>query len=72
VIFSTITLAHSLGLRMVAEGVENHAALTELARHGCDQAQGYFLSRPIPAAELEHWLDLWAGSLPHQRPSPLA
>jgi EAL domain-containing protein (putative c-di-GMP-specific phosphodiesterase class I) len=47
-VFSTITLAHSLGLRMVAEGVENHAALTELARHGCDQAQGYFLSRPIP------------------------
>jgi len=53
---STIALAHSLGLRMVAEGVENQIALTELTRYGCDQAQGYFLSRPVPAAELDHWL----------------
>jgi EAL domain-containing protein (putative c-di-GMP-specific phosphodiesterase class I) len=53
---STISLAHSLGLRMVAEGVETQAAFTELTRLGCDQAQGYFMSRPVPAAELEHWL----------------
>jgi EAL domain-containing protein (putative c-di-GMP-specific phosphodiesterase class I) len=56
-VFSTIDLAHSLGLRMVAEGVENQAALTELARHGCDYAQGYFISRPVPAAELGLWLE---------------
>jgi len=56
-VISTIGLTHSLGLRMVAEGVENHVALTELTRHGCDQAQGYYLSRPIPAAELDHWRD---------------
>ena len=37
-VFSIIGLAHSLGLRMVAEGVENGSALAELARHGCDQA----------------------------------
>ncbi|MEO6142697.1 MAG: EAL domain-containing protein [Dermatophilaceae bacterium] len=54
---STIGLAHGLGLRMVAEGVENNAAYAELARLGCDQAQGYFMSRPVPAAELDHWLD---------------
>ncbi|MGV8966671.1 MAG: putative bifunctional diguanylate cyclase/phosphodiesterase [Cellulomonas sp.] len=53
---STIDLAHSLGLRMVAEGVETDVAYTELARLGCDQAQGYLMSRPVPAAELEHWL----------------
>jgi diguanylate cyclase (GGDEF)-like protein len=53
---STIALAHSLGLRMVAEGVETQVAYTELRRLGCDQAQGYFMSRPVPAAELEHWL----------------
>jgi diguanylate cyclase (GGDEF)-like protein len=53
---STITLAHSLGLRMVAEGVETIVTYTELARLGCDQAQGYFMSRPIPAAELDYWL----------------
>jgi predicted signal transduction protein with EAL and GGDEF domain len=53
---STIALAHSLGLRMVAEGVETRVVYTELARLGCDQAQGYFLSGPVPAAELDHWL----------------
>ena len=53
---STIDLAHSLGLRMVAEGVETDVAYSELARLGCDQAQGYYMSRPVPAAELDHWL----------------
>jgi len=53
---STIDLAHSLGLRIVAEGVETEVAYTELARLGCDQAQGYFMSRPVPAAEFDHWL----------------
>jgi len=53
---STIVLAHSLGLRMVAEGVETEVAYTELTRLGCDQAQGYYISRPVPAAELDHWL----------------
>ena len=54
---STIALAHSLDLRMVAEGVENDVTYNELKRLGCDQAQGYYMSRPVPAAALEHWLD---------------
>ena len=54
---STIDLAHSLGLRMVAEGVETEVAYGELARLGCDQAQGYYMSRPVPAAELDYWLN---------------
>ncbi len=53
---STIALAHSLGLRMVAEGVETHATYSELARLGCDEAQGYFISRPVPAGAFEQWL----------------
>jgi diguanylate cyclase len=53
---STIALAHSLGLRMVAEGVETDVAYAELRRLGCDQAQGYYMSRPVPAAALDHWL----------------
>jgi EAL domain-containing protein (putative c-di-GMP-specific phosphodiesterase class I) len=53
---STIALAHSLGLRMVADGVENHDAYTELTRLGCDQAQGSFMSRHVPAAEINQWL----------------
>jgi EAL domain-containing protein (putative c-di-GMP-specific phosphodiesterase class I) len=54
---STIDLAHSLGLRMVAEGVETSAGYTMLTRLGCDQAQGYYTSRPAPASELDLWLD---------------
>jgi len=71
---SIIALAHSLGLRIVAEGVETEVAFTELARLGCDQAQGYFISRPVPAAELDYWLgtrrvpDMPAGR-PQLRPS---
>ena len=53
---STIALAHSLGLRMVAEGVETDIVYSELKRMGCDQAQGFYLSRPVPAATLDHWL----------------
>jgi len=53
---STIDLAHSLGLRMVAEGVETEVAYAELKRLGCDQAQGFLISRPVPAATLDHWL----------------
>ena len=56
---STIKLAHSLGLLIVAEGVETAGTYNELTRMGCDQAQGYFMSRPVPAAELTHWLTHW-------------
>jgi diguanylate cyclase len=59
---STIKLAHSLGLSIVAEGVETAGAYSELTRMGCDHAQGYFMSRPIPAAELTEWLIEWHSS----------
>jgi diguanylate cyclase (GGDEF)-like protein len=49
---STIDLAHSLGLRVVAEGVEDEEALELLASLGCDLAQGYLISKPKPASEL--------------------
>jgi EAL domain-containing protein (putative c-di-GMP-specific phosphodiesterase class I) len=61
---ATIGLAHSLGLRMVAEGVENQAAYDSLVRHGCDQAQGYHISRPVPAEELDHWLTVCRPGVP--------
>ena len=60
---STIDLAHSLDLRMVAEGVESDLAYAELARYGCDQAQGYLMSRPLPAAELGLWFANRQGEL---------
>jgi diguanylate cyclase (GGDEF)-like protein len=49
---STIDLAHALGLRVVAEGVEDEASLELLAQLGCDLAQGYLISKPLPAPEL--------------------
>ncbi len=56
---STIALAHSLDLRIVAEGVETEEAYETLVRLGCDEAQGYFMSRPIPADALDTWLAAW-------------
>ena len=47
---AVIDLGHNLGLRVVAEGVEDRASLDLLASWGCDLAQGYFFSRPLPAA----------------------
>ena len=49
---STIDLAHELGLKVVAEGIEEAECLAFLRDCGCDMAQGYFISRPIPAAAL--------------------
>jgi diguanylate cyclase len=57
IVRSTIDLGHNLGLHVVAEGVENRATWDELAALGCDTAQGYHLSRPMPAADLERWLN---------------
>jgi len=56
IIASTIGLAHQLGLRVVAEGVEDLGTLNDLRLLGCDESQGYLHSRPLPAAELEAWL----------------
>jgi EAL domain-containing protein (putative c-di-GMP-specific phosphodiesterase class I) len=52
IIRSTIELAHSMSLRVVAEGIEQPEAWNLLRRLGCDYAQGYLISRPIPAADV--------------------
>jgi diguanylate cyclase (GGDEF)-like protein len=56
IVRSTIDLAANLGLVVVAEGVEDGEALERLTRLGCDEAQGYFIARPAPAAEVAAWL----------------
>ena len=60
IVRSTTELAQRLGLRVVAEGVETAAALERLERAGCEEAQGYFLQRPIPAAEIAPWIATWS------------
>jgi diguanylate cyclase (GGDEF)-like protein len=49
-------LGAALGLRIVAEGIEDQATLDELRALGCDIAQGYYISRPMSATDLEKWL----------------
>ncbi len=56
VVRSVIDLGHNLGLRVVAEGVETQEMFAALAALGCDEAQGYFISKPQPCAALESWL----------------
>ncbi len=55
VIDAVIALANSLGLKLVAEGIETEAALHYLRKRGCHLGQGYYVSRPLPAAQLEEW-----------------
>src|SRR5579863_453917 len=55
---STIELGHALGLRVVAEGIEDEATLDLLRQLKCDFAQGYFISRPVPAEEVLFGVDV--------------
>jgi diguanylate cyclase (GGDEF)-like protein len=50
---SIVSMGHALGLRVVAEGVEDEAQLNLLRQMGCDEAQGFLFSRPVPAHEME-------------------
>jgi len=59
IVRSTIALAHSLGLKVVAEGVETESALERLRMLDCDLAQGYYLSRPLAPERLQAWLAEW-------------
>jgi EAL domain-containing protein (putative c-di-GMP-specific phosphodiesterase class I) len=55
IVRSTVELAHNLGLTVVAEGVEARESLELLAEINCETAQGYFISRPMPADQFSSW-----------------
>jgi diguanylate cyclase (GGDEF)-like protein len=67
IVRSTINLGHDLGLNVIAEGVEDSSTLEELAQLGCDLAQGYHVSKPMPADVFNDWL---VETVPH-RPHPM-
>lgn len=56
IVRSTIEMGHELGLRVVAEGVEDRHTWDQLSKLGCDAAQGYYMSRPLAPADLLIWL----------------
>ncbi len=61
----TIELGHELGMQVMAEGVETQEQFDLLRRYGCDGAQGYLFSRPIPPGEMVNWLKQYASRPVH-------
>jgi len=53
IIKAIIAMSHDLGFRVIAEGVETESQLAMLSKYGCDQAQGYLFSKPVPVGEIE-------------------
>jgi len=56
IVHAIVTLAKNLGMSLVAEGVETAEQLVLLQAMDCDQGQGYFFSKPMPAADVEQYL----------------
>ena len=59
VVRGMVQLGHTLGYRLLAEGVENAEVFDQLMLIGCDQVQGYYLSRPLPPAEAFEFVRRW-------------
>jgi predicted signal transduction protein with EAL and GGDEF domain len=59
IIESSLDLARKLNLKSVAEGVETRAEWDLVKALGCEEAQGYFISRPMPGHQLPDWAELW-------------
>ncbi len=64
IVEESIVLGHKLGMQVVAEGVESLEHWNWLAGQGCDVAQGYYLSRPIPGGHVDNWSGKWGQSQP--------
>jgi diguanylate cyclase (GGDEF)-like protein len=64
IVRSTIELGHALGLKVVAEGVEDEVTLARLEEIGCDRAQGHFFSKPIPPIDFMRWISRYENRYP--------
>lgn len=67
IVRSTIDLAHDLGRKVVAEGVETQQHWEQLAAFGCDLAQGYWIAKPMPAEQFQGWLEQFQPPSGYQR-----
>jgi EAL domain-containing protein (putative c-di-GMP-specific phosphodiesterase class I) len=65
IVAMTVALAHRLGFDVVAEGVEQADVYEHVGALGCDVAQGYWISRPLPEHELLAWLRRWSAERAH-------
>ncbi|UGQ47989.1 putative bifunctional diguanylate cyclase/phosphodiesterase [Massilia endophytica] len=68
---AVIVMAHKLGLKVIAEGIETAEQMRLLAAAGCDYGQGYWFARPMPAADLEDWLQARLSAAPAAQPGAL-
>jgi len=59
IVNAIVDLGHNLGLKVIAEGVEDQRIWQLLAERGCDYAQGYYIGKAMPAAEFKAWLANW-------------
>ena len=66
IVRSIVDLAHNLGVRVVAEGVEDEATMDQLVAYGCDTAQGFYFSQALPGADLTHWIETSEFGLPRE------
>lgn len=67
IVRSVVDLAHNLGLKVTAEGLEEGAAWGLLGELGCDIAQGYWIAKPMPAEQLPAWVAAWVAPTLHAR-----
>ena len=67
IVRTTIDLAHSLKLEVVAEGVEDESTIRRIASLGCEQGQGYYLSKPVSPDDFILWLDAFKPKTFHER-----
>lgn len=59
IVIAVQNMAHALGLRVIAEGVESHEQFEFLAEHECDEVQGFLFARPMPAEEFREFVGSW-------------
>lgn len=70
IVNSIIDLGHNLGLKVIAEGVEDVRTWRMLAERNCDLAQGFYMAKPMPAKEFSRWLTNWRETSPSDSSEP--